>query len=177
MIWEGQGGMQGSGGRIVMVGTTSRRDALECVSSSSALRQRCTRLWLQMTTALSSGGAEGVQSAKMCTGFALYASHYIWWYRTRRTKGGDWRRATILTSPPYNQEVRARQIRRGRGSNLTSHSHLATIHRKQWSGDREFENEEVLDGCALPKTTRQTSYRQSNHLESIKSIPPARTPF
>ncbi len=67
----------GSGGRIVMVGTTSRRDALECVSSSSALRQRCTRLWLQMTTALSSGGAEGVQSAKMCTGFTPYTSYYM----------------------------------------------------------------------------------------------------
>lgn len=69
--------MQGSGGRIVMLGTTSRGDPLERVSSSSALRKRCTRLWLQMTTALSSGGAEGVQLAKMCTGFAPYASYYM----------------------------------------------------------------------------------------------------
>jgi len=49
--------------------------------------------------------------------------------------------------PPDSINKKCERGRFGGGGIMsTSNSHLATIHRSQYSGDRECENKEVLDG-------------------------------
>jgi len=75
----------------------------------------------------------GRNQLRCAPGLLLNASNSMWWYGTRKEYDDRWRSETCNHSQPpwYEHEVRARQIRRGRRSNSTPHSYLATIHRNQ----------------------------------------------